>query len=259
MALVLRNADLNVEGIVFNDPKPSGHGGQTIYANYKDEDGRVHKVCQVQTTWMYNPFGLTDTARFQKEGESAKYFLELSFGNAPSAYCEDWHQKAMGIDERIVESAIEHQREWLNETDVDQEYINQFYKPFVRKDRNKETGEPTGEYPDTIRFKIPHYINEEEDGTTSESFSDMEVYDGEANRIPIANVEQLKAAIGKNNRVRAIAQFHSVWQTGQEFGSSWRVKRIQVLNNESTGLGAECAFGGGESDEQSFEAGSDEE
>lgn len=265
MTLVLRNADFTVNGVTFNAPKPSGHGGQTIYVNYKDDQNRQHKVCQIQTPWMYNPFGLTDTARFQKEGEQAKYFLELSFGNAPSAYMEDFHGKMNGLDQHIIAAGIEHQREWLNETEVDEEYIAQFYKPIVRRDRNKETNEPTGEYPDTIRFKIPHYINQEEDGTVTESFSDMQVYDGNRNRIEINSIEDLKAAVGKNNRIRAIVQFHSVWQTGQEFGSSWRVKRIQVLNNDGRGLGAECAFstgsgdeGGGDQDE-SFEAGSDEE
>lgn len=251
MTLVLRNADLNVDGITFNDPKPSGHGGQTIYVNYM-KDGRVNKSCLIQTPWLYNPFGLNSSP--PQPGEDPKYYVELSFGNAPTEYVSDFHNKMKAIDQRVIKTAIENQQTWLASTEVDDEYIQMFYKPVVRAYKNKEKV-ATGEYPDTLRFKVPFYKNGVEEGAEEggaagpgESFADFEVYDANRNRIQITNIEDLRAALGKGNRVRAIAQCHSVWQTGKEFGVSWRVKRLQILSNDS-GLGEECAFGAGSDDE----------
>jgi hypothetical protein len=257
MTLVLRNIDLDVSGVSFAEPKPSGHGGQTIYINYEKE-GRRHKSCDIQSPWLYNPFGL-NTSPIQ-EGEQPKYYVELSFGNAPSAYVADFHAKMQALDRHVTATAIEKQVQWLGKEDIDDEYLEEFYKKIVRPYRNKDK-EATGEFPDTVRFKVPHYINtNEETGETSESFGDLEVYDAtnKDDPIPIANVDDLKNALGRGNRVRVIVQCHSVWQTGSEFGVSWRVKRIQMIGTD-TEMGSECQFlggsedgEGGNSDEESF-------
>jgi hypothetical protein len=246
MTLVLRNIDYDVSGLIFNDPKPSGHGGQTIYTNYQ-KDGRSTKTCLIQSPWLYNPFGLNSSP--PQPGEDPKYYIELSFGNAPTAYVEDFHNKMKATDKRVIDAAIENQQTWLARTDVDQEYIDEFYKPIVRVYKNKEK-KATGDYPDTIRFKVPYYTNKKdnEEGADSSPFADLEVYDANRNRIPLNTIDDLRAALGKGNRVRVITQFHSIWQTGQEFGVSWRVKRVQVLNNDS-GLGEDCAFPAGSDDE----------
>ena len=260
MTLVLRNIDLDVSNIAFADPKPSGHGGKTIYVNHK-KDGHIHKACQIQTPWLSNPFGLNTSP--VKDDEQAKYYVELSFGNAPSQYVEDFHNKMKALDTHVCDTAIQKQDSWLGKSDIDESYRDEFlsenYHPIVRHYRNKDK-EATGEYPDTIRFKVPHYINkDEETGEESESFSDMEVYDADQNRIPIVNVEDLKNALGRGNRVRVIVQCHSVWQSGDDFGVSWRVKRIQMIGQDSD-MGDGCAFlggsedgEGGNSDEESFE------
>jgi hypothetical protein len=259
MTLVLRNTDLDISGVTFAAPKPSGHGGQTIYVNYK-KDGHLHKSCQIQTPWLSNPFGL-NTSPIQ-EGEQPKYYVELSFGNAPSDYVEDFHNKMNELDKHVCDSAIENQAQWLGKTDIDDDYRDEFlsenYKHIVRVYRNRDK-EATGEYPDTIRFKVPHYINkDEETGEESESFGDMEVYDADKNLIPIETVDDLKNALGRGNRVRVIVQCHSVWQSGDDFGVSWRVKRIQMIGHDNN-MGNECAFiggseegEGGNSDEESF-------
>jgi len=261
MTLVLRNIDLTIPNVSFADPKPSGHGGQTIFVNYKDDEGHMHKACQIQTPWLFNPFGL-NTSPIQ-EGEKPKYYVELSFGNAPTAYVEEFHGKMKRLDDHVAQSAIDNQLEWLGKSDIDAEYREEFlrenYKAIVRPYRNKQK-EATGEFPDTIRFKVPHYINkDEETGEESESFGDLEVYDADQNPIPIRCIEDLKNALGRGNRVRTIVQCHSVWQSGDDFGVSWRVKRLQMVGKESE-MGTECAFlggseegEGGNSDEESFE------
>jgi hypothetical protein len=248
MTLVLRNLDLDISGIAFADPKPSGHGGQTIYINYMKDRTR-HKSCLIQSPWLSNPFGL-NTSPVQ-EGEQPKYYVELSMGNAPSAYVEDFHNKMKSLDAHVSDTAIENQQGWLGKSDIDTDYRDEFlsenYKGIVRPYKNKEK-EATGEYPDTIRFKVPHYFNkDEETGEEIESFGDMEVYDSEKNRIPIECVDDLKNALGRGNRVRVIVQCHSVWQTGDDFGVSWRVKRIQMIGQDAD-MGTECAFLGGSED-----------
>lgn len=230
---VFNNQELNIENITFSDPKPSGHGGQTIYINYVDENGKKHKQCLIQTPWLWNPFGLNQSP--EQEGEEPKYYVELSFGSTPTAYVEDFHAKMKQFDTLVGAQATENCRTWLSRADVDDEYLAEFQKKIVRPYKNKDK-EETGEYPDTLRFKVPYYNNGEE----GISFSDLEVYDADKNRIHLEDIDDLRAALGKGNRVRVIAQAHSVWQTDNEFGVSWRLKRIQMVGGEQDST--ECAF-----------------
>ncbi len=259
MTLVLRNCDLDTKGIIFNEPKPSGHGGQTIYVNYQKDD-KMHKTCLIQTPWLYNPFGLNSSPA--QPGEEPKYYIEPSFGTAPTTYVQDFQNKMKALDQHVINSAITNQKTWLSRTDIDDEYIEEFYKTIVRPYKNKEK-KATGEYPDTVRFKIPYYTKSENGGagdgdddaaSPTSTFSDMEVYDANRQKVVINSIDDLRSAIGKGNRIRAIVQCHSVWQSGKEFGVSWRVKRIQVLNADN-GLGDQCAFSTNSDEEEEIGAG----
>ena len=229
--LVLRNVDFNVNELAFSDPKTNEHGGQAMYINLK-RDGRLVKDTLIQSPWMFNPFGLT-TSMVTNEGERLKYYVELSFGNAPSAYVEDFHNKMRAMDDKVREAAKANGPAWGLGADVDDEYLSEFFKPSVRVYKNKEKV-ATGEYSDMLRFKVPYYQNE--DG--SNSFGDLELYDANKQRITFTTIDELKAALGRSNRVRVIGRAHSVWQSGKEFGVSWQVVRIQVLGNES--IGTDC-------------------
>lgn len=248
--LVLRNVDLNIDELTFSDPKANEHGGQAMYINVK-RDGRVIKDTLIQTPWMFNPFGMT-TSMVTNEGERLKYYVELSFGNAPSAYVEDFHNKMAAMDEKVRDTAKVNGIAWGLGSEVDDEYLSEFYKPIVRKYKNKEKVE-TGEFPDMLRFKVPYYLND--DGT--DSFGDLELYDANKNRISFTTIDELKTAFGRSNRVRVIAKAHSIWQSGKEFGVSWQVARIQVLGNETVGtdcqiMGSSDDEGGNSDDEQSY-------
>lgn len=246
--LVLRNADLDISQISFSDPKANEHGGKAMYINVK-KDGKVHKECLIQTPWMFNPFGMT-TSMDTGDGSQPKYYVELSFGNQPTEYLESFHQNMKGFDRHVQDAGIANSRTWLSEASIDQEYLDEFYKPIVRPYKNKAKV-ATGEYPDMIKFKVPLYIND--DG--SSSFGDLEVYDERKTRVEFSNIDELKAAVGRSNRVRAIVKAHSVWQSGKEFGVSWQVVRLQILGTES--IGTDCQIMGssgdeGNSDEDSF-------
>lgn len=230
--LVIRNVDLDVHDLRFSDPVANDYGGKAMYINV-EKDGRKHKETLIQTPWMYNPFGLTHSMIDPNEEEQQlKYYVELSFGSAPSEYVQDFHKKMHQMDEFVQQSAREHSNEWLSRGEVSDEYLTEFYKPIVRPYKNKQK-EATGEFPDMLRFKVPYYVNP--DGV---SFGDMEIYNAQAERIEVRDIEELKAALGRSNRVRVIVKAHSVWQSGTDFGVSWQVVRIQVLGTES--IGTDC-------------------
>jgi hypothetical protein len=241
MTLVLRNCDYEADGLKFSDPMPNKHNGQTIYINYQHQE-RTLKQTLIQSPWMTNPFGLNKSP--EQPGEEPKYYVELSFGNAPSAYVESFHEKMRATDAVIRNTAAKRSVEWLGRSadEVDEEFMDEFHKPIVRAYKNKEKV-ATGEYPDTMRFKVPHYINtNEESGDETVSFGGLEVYNARMERIPISNIDELRTALGKGNRVRVIAHPSSVWKSGNEFGVSWRLLRLQIINQESGGLGEDCAF-----------------
>lgn len=247
--LVIRNVDLDISQLTFSAPKANEHGGKAMYINVK-KDGKLLKETLIQTPWMFNPFGMT-TSMDTGDGSPLKYFLELSFGNAPSAYVEDFHQKMVSLDKHVQAAAMQNSRTWLSAAEIDNEYLEAFYKPVVRPYKNKEKV-ATGEFPDMIKFKLPYYTNED----SSVSFGDLEAYDANKTRLEFHSIDELKNIIGRSNRVRAIVKAHSVWQSGKEFGVSWQVVRLQVLGSES--IGTDCQImgstddEGGNSDEESF-------
>jgi hypothetical protein len=231
--LVLRNVDLDINELRFSDPIPNEYHGKAMYINV-EHDGKRHKETLLQTPWMYNPFGLTHSMIDPNadEDQQLKYYVELSFGSAPTEYVKDFHNKMKDMDTYVQEAATTNSSDWLSRPEVSDEYLQEFYKPIVRPYKNKQK-EATGEFPDMLRFKVPYYINK--DGV---SFGNLEVYDASANRIEIHDIEELKTALGRSNRVRCIVKAHSVWQSGTDFGVSWQVVRIQVLANET--IGTDC-------------------
>jgi hypothetical protein len=210
-----------------------------------ERDGKKHKDCLIQTPWMFNPFGMTTSMKTDDNAPS-KYYLELSFGTAPTAYVEDFHQKLTNFDQLVRSAAVTNCRQWLSVPELDDEYCDEFYKPIVRVYKNKDKV-ATGDYPDTLKFKIPYYLNE--DGNVS--FGNLEVYNAKKEKQDFTTIDELKNLIGRSNRVRAIVKAHSVWQSGKEFGVSWQVQRIQILGGDSNVTDCQIV-GGDNSDEESY-------
>lgn len=130
--------------------------------------------------------------------------------------------------------------------ELDDEYCDEFYKPIVRVYKNKDKV-ATGDYPDTLKFKIPYYVNED----NNVSFGNLEVYNAKKERLEFTTIDELKNLIGRSNRIRAIVKAHSVWQSGKEFGVSWQVQRIQVLGGDSNVTDCQIVVGDN-SDEESY-------
>jgi hypothetical protein len=225
--VVLRARDFDARSqIVFGQPKANEHQGKTIYIGTK-KDGKITKEGYLQSPWMFNLFGVT-TSMKTNDNEKVKYYLETSFGQSPSAYVEEFHRKMMDLDAHVREAAVANCRTWLSQAEVDDEYLSEFHKPTVR--RNKKDSN----YPDTMKFKIPYYENE--DGSVS--FGDFEVYNAAKERLAFKTIDELKEVIGKSNRIRVLVKPASVWQSGKEFGITWRLARVQVLGSET--IGTDC-------------------
>lgn len=225
--VIMRARDFDAKNqIVFGQPKPNEHQGKTIYIGTK-KDGKITKEGYLQTPWMYNLFGVT-TSMKTNENEKVKYYLEVSFGQSPSAYVEEFHEKMRNLDQCVRDAAVANCRTWLAQPEVDDEYLQEFHRTTVR--RNKKDSN----YPDTMKFKIPYYENE--DGSVS--FADLEVYNAAKEKLTFKTIDELKEVIGKSNRVRVLIKPASVWQSGKEFGITWRLARVQVLGTET--IGTDC-------------------
>lgn len=244
MSTVLRTCDFEPENLTFGNPKTNAHGGTTMYANYAHE-GKVLRTTYLQTPFMYNPFGIN----LKPMDESKpKYHLELSFGSQQSEYMQQFHQKMRRLDERFKETVREKAESFLGETEeLDEEYFAEFHKPVVRPytKKNPETNvrEATGEFPDTIRFKIPYYL--QEDGSVSwgplRVFDATRIQEPDKGRVQFDTIEDLAKILGKGNKVRAIVQLRSGWRSDPQFGISWVVHRIQVVPGDQQ-LGDDPAF-----------------
>lgn len=233
---ILQTKRVNLDNMRFSDVKKNSHGGNMIYIKYHNDENNREERFTFQTPKMACPFGLSESK--PNEGEAPKYSLELSFGN-PSRAMQRYHKIVGDFDEKMKNVSIENCKAWFKRTKMSMDIANENYTNHLRRYKDPETGEFTGKYADTVRFKLPQ--------TDSGAFR-TEFYDEEGMRIEIASPEDLKKYVTKGCKVIAIVQCSSVWFVNGKYGVSWSVVQAQLF--PSGGFGGACAIQEDPNDEE---------
>ena len=58
------------------------------------------------------------------------------------------------IDEKIIKDAKKNSLSWLRKKTVSEDVLRTLFSPAIKVSKDKETGEPDGKYPPTIKAKI---------------------------------------------------------------------------------------------------------
>jgi hypothetical protein len=67
---------------------------------------------------------------------------------------ETLHNFFRDLDERMIDLAVENSTEWFKKK-LSRAVIQEFYTPILKVSRDRDTGEPDGKWPDTIKIKVP--------------------------------------------------------------------------------------------------------
>ena len=218
---ILKPKNFKESEMSFSEVKTNQYGGKAVYLRYNDNKFRV------QTPKMYLPYGLNeDEVTDDKTGEvmGHKYSINLSFkgidkkegvSEAASKHAsklQEFHDMLTGMNDQILKEASQKSMGWLRQKNADINLVRALNKPILQQSVDKETGEPDGKWPDTLKAKCPIY----------EGKFKTEVYDEKKEPV------DLKEWLVKGAEVVCLLECTGIWFAGSKFGVGWKVVQCQV-------------------------------
>ena len=211
---IITPSTFNADLLEFTEVKTNNYGGKVVYTNYD------HGKFRVQTPEMTIPYGLgVNEITDQKTNEviGHKYHTNLSFkgtdvDNANGKKLHKFHKFISSLDDIVINKAMSNSISWLKMKKASDETTRALYSPLILRSKDKETQEPNGKYPDTIKGKIMYY---------DDNFI-TEVYDKDKNLVDV------KENIVKGATARALLESTGIWFAGGKFGMGWKIIQIRV-------------------------------
>ena len=212
---VIKSTEFNPSNISYSEPKQlSGGRGKTVYVHYNESS-----QYSIQTPVMPLPFGLSIDDR----QEVPKYAIDLSFrGMEGNPQIQKFHDNLVELDEKLIEDGVENSMAWFKKKKTSKEVMSSLYNAVVRVSRDKETGEPDGRYPPTMKVKIPNY----------EGKWGCDIFDDKKNELK-PSPEELKELITKGSKVQALIRCTGVYFAAGKFGVTWRVTQLKIFSSNT--------------------------
>jgi hypothetical protein len=223
MSDVIRSKTFNSKMITFSDVKTNKYGGKSVYINY--DGGKL----RIQTPKMKLPYGLIEDEIRDKttdEVTGTKYSLNLSFSGMEQTEdnsldsrdlnnckkIKDFHSMIKQIEEKVIEQCKNNSMAYIRQKNASSDICRALFHENIRVSRDKETGEPDGKWPDTIKIKIPFW----------EGVFKSEIYDENRQEV------DLKEYIIKGVRTVSLIECTGIWFVGGKYGIGWKLVQSQV-------------------------------
>ncbi len=221
-----KNFDPNL--LEFSEVKTNKYGGKAVYVRYNG--GKL----RVQTPRMSLPYGLNEdelTDPKTQEVIGHKYSVNLSFKNIDREHDEslppkirsnarrlrEFHNMLGSVDAQIVKEGTKNSMPWLKMKNAQEAVVSALFNDTIKVSRDKETQEPDGKWPDTMKAKIIYY-----DGVFK-----TEVYSEDRQEV------DLKEYLVKRAETASLLECTGIWFAGGKFGVGWKLVQTQVLDRPS--------------------------
>ncbi len=229
MCDILKPKNFNPSLLEFSEVKTNKYGGKAVYVRYNG--GKL----RIQTPKMTLPYGLNEddlTDPKTQEVIGHKYSVNLSFkgkerdvddDSIPSKVrsnirrLNEFHTMLGEIDNQVVKQGTANSMPWLKMKNAQEAVIQALFNDTIKVSRDKETQEPDGKWPDTIKCKIPYY----------EGVFKAEVYSEDREEV------DLKEYIVKRAETASLLECSGIWFAGGKFGIGWKLVQMQVLSRPS--------------------------
>lgn len=170
----------------------------------------------VQTPKMRSGPGLSKWVDKDDPEAESKDSISLSFGNDEEN--KAFHQFCKMYDEAMQRFATDQMAAvWLGKKSASADVVKDKYTPIVSVSKDKQTKEPDGKYPDSIKVKLG-----KKDGQYY-----CELYDAKRNRVPS---EEFDTELTKGCECVSILNFAHIWFGKTGFGQG--VTPIQIKTNK---------------------------
>jgi hypothetical protein len=234
MSLV-KAKNISTASITTSKPKSLDNGAKLVYVNYKG--GRFN----VQTPWLKIPWDLS----CYDEGPYPKYSCEISFeGMEGNPEVQGFHDKFLEIEEKLIEEGFKNGVSWfkLEKSKCTRDVIASKFGSIVKLSRDKESGEPDGKWPSTMKLKIPY-----RDGKFG-----CKLYNKEGDQYMINNGDsddKIDNVLVKGTRARCIIRCVGLWIAANGYMCQWELDRAELEVPDSAVSHAFLPDSDGEEDE----------
>ena len=142
---LIKGKNIDVTKLSFSQPRVLDNGAKLVYMNY--DGGRL----SIQTPWLTLPVKMG----VYTEGEYPKYSVDISFkGMENDPDLQAFHDKLQEVEETIVDAGFDNSVSWFKKKKTTREVVEAIFNPILKVSKDKETGEPDGKWPPTMKLKV---------------------------------------------------------------------------------------------------------
>lgn len=212
MDQVIKGKNIDASKITFAQPKVLDNGAKLVYVGYNG--GKF----MVQTPWMDLPWQMSTYS----EGPYPKHSVTLSFrGMDESKELSDFHKNMLEVEEALINGGVSNSVAWFKKKNLTSDVVKNLFNPVIKVSCDKDTGEPDGKYPPTMRLKVPQRDGVWECKVQSKNGDTFRINDAESG-------EHLEDIFVKNSKVQFIMQCVGLWVASGNYMCQWKVVRAKV-------------------------------
>ena len=204
-----------VSAVSFGEPKVNKSGGKNVAIFDKNRRAIFTFVTPETDTYGVN-------ANQFDEGKPPTYDMTLQLNRGEK--CMAFTQNMLDMERFILDEALKNSKKWFGKQ-LSKEVLQEFWTPFVKFPKNKETGEVDPAKSPTIRLKFAYFDGE---------FKNIEVYNTSSELIYPKTGVELPGLIPKGSEVKCLVRLNGIWFAGGKFGLTG--KPIQIIVRPKTRL-----------------------
>jgi len=222
----IKGKNIDVSKISFSQPRMLDNGAKLVYMNY--DGGRL----SVQSPWMTLPWKMG----VYTEGEYPKYSIDLSFkGMDEDSDLLGFHDKIKAVEEKLINGGINNSVSWFKKKSASREVIEAIFNPVLKVSRDRDTGEPDGKWPPTMKLKISRKNGVWEAGRDrSGREKPLVIKNCDGVTYNINSTEDsddhttLDSLFVKNTRIRVKMSCVGLWISAKNYMCQWQLTHAEV-------------------------------
>ena len=215
MSTTIKGKNIDVSKVAFSQPRVLDNGAKLVYMNY--DGGRL----SIQTPWMSLPWKMG----VYTEGEYPKYSVDLSFkGMENDPDLQAFHDKLQEVETQIIDAGFENSVSWFKKKKSTREVVEAIFNPILKVSKDKETGEPDGKWPPTMKLKVARKNGMWE----SNRDKPLVVKGKDGTSYKINSEDNLEEIFKKNTRLRVKMSCVGLWVASGNYMCQWQLTHAEV-------------------------------
>lgn len=228
---IIDGTQMNIENFKYSPPKANALGGKSVNIINKATNSGLRISTPVMLTWGASDF--QDPATGKGNG---KFDMSLQFPSAEYK-TEDttlFLEKMEALEKKILNDASVNSKLWFGKQINSIEVLEALYSPFLKRSKDKFSGEPDLTKAPTLRIKLPIW----------EGVWKCEIYDEEGERL-FPNTKNPLATpvdyIQKGTNIGVLMSCGGIWFANGKFGVTWKLIQAMVQAPKAT-LTGKCFY-----------------